>query len=729
MKKVFLVLSTLLLLLCLGYASFGKKIDESTAKTIGSNFLISKGINGVQSPSDLTRVYAATSTVTGNLITDYYVFNINNHNGFIMVSGDDLIEPILAYSNEASFNFDAISPEAKLWIEGYQNQIAYVIGHNLPAQAGVADQWNELKTPFNNIGARTTTVSPLLATTWDQAPYYNIFCPGTGSNKSVTGCVATAMAQVMKFWNWPTVGTGAHSYTTSTMSYSMSADFGNTVYNWAGMPNSLTSNNAAVGTLMLHAGISVNMNYTSTESGAFVISLESPYSANCAEFALKTYFHYKPTLQGIPRFGEPSGTPGPIAQATWISMIEAELNAGRPVIYSGSSTTAGGHCWVCDGYNSSNQMHFNWGWSGTGPDGYYSVNAIAPPVLGIGGGGGNFNNDQCIIIGIQPDSFPASSTGNLKMLAHLDCPTNSQMTYNSSFTVTAKVLNTGSTTYSGDFCVQLFDKNNNMMGTVQTITGQTITAGDSTASLTFSSTGMLQMIPGLYGLMLMYRPSGSTTWTAVANNGTFINYNSIDVGNSQVVELADSLHLGSHTIVRGSAMTVTTKLINLDAIYVFSGTVEAVLINTTTATAYPVQLYTGTAIYSNSVQSYTFTSSGITVPAGQYVLTIRHQPGGTGSYIVTGSDYYENPVVVNIVSAVGINTVSPDNNITIYPNPANDVVNIDLNGANVSEIRISDVEGRLVKQLRRLLVSPSSIFRSIILHRACILYSCKQVMG
>jgi Peptidase C10 family/Spi protease inhibitor/Secretion system C-terminal sorting domain len=703
MLKLFRVIPVLLCF-CFAITSYGKTVDENTAKTIGSHFLKSVGVQSVQSESDLVTSYVAATTVLGNVIKDYYVFNDVAGKAFVMVAADDIVIPILAYSNEGAFDINHSNPSALDWIDGYKNQITYVIEHEIAPQAGTAERWNDLKTVASHTGAKTTAVTPLITTKWDQAPYYNYLCPGVGSSKAVTGCVATAMAQIMKFWNWPTIGTGYHTYTPASYS-TISADFGNTVYNWIGMPNSVTSNNNAVGTLMLHCGIAVEMDYSPTGSGSYVINYECwNHPPNCAEYALKTYFHYKPTLKGVPRSGETGYFPvAAMSTAAWIAMIKAELDAGRPVLYSGSSTTAGGHAWVCDGYNSTSMMHFNFGWSGAS-DGYYTVDNINPAALGIGGGGGNFNADQCVIIGIQPDPFPTSTTGNLKLLKHLDCTTSCPMNYLTMFSIVTKIGNGGTTQFKGDFCAQVYDSTDvNLVSTVQTLTAQTINAGDSTAMLTFTATAntVWGMIPGRYAIRIMYRPTGTTTWTAVPDNGTFINYNMLAVKNYQLIQLWDSIHVagGSHFIPHLSPMSYTTKIVNFGGTN-FNGTITGEMINLNTGNFYTVQSLFSQSIASNNFGTFTFSMLSATMPSGPYVMVVQHQPGGTGGYIVTGSNVFLNPIRINITSTTDMEEPKlTDETVVLFPNPTSQMLNIDLHGGTVNEVVISDIQGREMQKL------------------------------
>ena len=721
MKRTVVKLCALLLMVGAGFQSMGKAVDVNTAQTTGSNFLISAGVAGVKSSSDLTVAYTASTVVNGSIVVDYYAFNVAGGKGFVMVSGDDKVIPILAYSNESAFDINNIAPATKDWIEGYKNEITAVITHNVPAKAGTAERWSELQTTATHKAERTTAVTPLLTTTWDQAGggsvQYNQYCPNTAytSGLSVTGCVATAMAQLMKFWNWPTVGCGSHTYYDDTSHATLTADFGNTAYGWSSMPT--TSSNAYVATLMSHAGISVNMNYTANESGSIVTMLETYGGVNCAEYALKTYFHYKPSLTAKLRSGLYTGGPGSgyyigaddeyyngqvtidsFNEATWISMLQTELNAGRPMLYEGQGPV-GGHCWVCDGWETTSSMfHFNWGWSGSS-NGYYTVDNLAPPALGVGGGAGNFNSSQGVLMGVQPDSFP-SNTGNIKLLAHLNTTTSTPMAYGTPFTITTKVLNSGTTTFHGSFAVQVYDTASQLVTMIDSLTGQTITAGDSTTALTFNCNSYA-LIPLMYnGIRIASRPTGSATWTPLANNNTFINYTIMGVLNDTDIALYDSLHIGSHTILHGHALNVSTVVGN-QGTGNYAGTLQAVLVNVSTGATYTVQATPGASIASYATANVSFSNTSITVPNGMYALEIQHSYNGSlTTFHTTSSDYYINPVLVTVVTAVGVPEVASTNDIYVYPNPAKDVMNILMQGVEVTNVRIMDMQGRVIKTLQ-----------------------------
>ena len=376
-------------------------MSSEAARTIGYNFLSAKikGANSVADPQHLILEYVGISA-SGNKCL--YVFNTPK--GFVMVSGNDAVNPILAFSTESPFNRQHIPSNTAHLINTYVKQIDANFAANSEASSEVADKWSRLagNTATHNTERTTSVVvGPLLGgLIWDQQPYYNDSCPPdptAGDSLSVTGCVATATAQVMKYWHWPGGGTGSNSYTTATLSLSCSANF-NHAFNWSAMPNSISAHNSNIAQLMWDVGVAVDMDYSYAESGAYVISSATGTPPYCAQYALTQFFYYDPNLiQGLYRPDYPS-------DATWFGFLTTELSASRPVIYAGSGS-AGGHCWVLDGYDdtlSTNYFHCNWGWSGAGPNGYYSLDNMNPPALGTGGGGGGFDSSQMAIIGLQP---------------------------------------------------------------------------------------------------------------------------------------------------------------------------------------------------------------------------------------------------------------------------------------------------------------------------------------
>jgi len=424
------------IMICLGLVvaasgTYGKGVDVNTAQTVAYNYYKQKA--AIQGLSDLALAYTGTSVVNGASVVDFYVFNLASAPGFVIVSGDDNVMPILGYSAESNFSTTKINSSVQYLLGNYEKQITYVIQNNLSAAINIAENWNSLKSssPAATRAARTTTasVSPMLTTLWDQEDdgstilTYNAYCPydsfATPAGRTLTGCVATAMAQVMKHWNWPDTGVGTNTYTQyPNPDYlpEQTANFA-IAYHFDSMPAPhVNTSNAYVARLMYNAGVSVNMSYgTDAEdgSGAYVTIGYSPVT-NCAEYALKTYFRY-PAEKGYQRRH--------FNQTEWLDSMINEMSSGRPVIYAGDGN-AGGHCWVMDGFDGDSLFHFNWGWSGY-YNGYFTVNDLAP--------NDTFNNDQEAIIRIMGDTAALRADTTVKIVktgvTTISSPGNSVLIY------------------------------------------------------------------------------------------------------------------------------------------------------------------------------------------------------------------------------------------------------------------------------------------------------------
>ena len=321
--------------------------------------------------------------------------------GFVLVAADDAARPILGYSVTSTMDPARRPIQLQEWLQGYQDHIEWLGENDGQPYAADADAWAMLLKGDCPSGAGTKSVAPLLTTQWDQDYPYNMLCPGT----TVTGCAATAQAQLMKFWNYPAFGMGSHSYTHATYG-EQSADFGHTLYDWEHMPNQMgywssAQECQAVGTLMYHCGVSLEMNYgTTAQGGSAALGLADIDGYFTINNALKNYFGYSQNMQV--EYKDAGYFGNGYTNDQWRAMLIAELDLGHPVLYTGSATQ-GGHGFVCDGYDNRQYLHFNFGWSGVG-DGYYPVDSISP---GVGGAGGNgtytFNMNNAALFGAVPD--------------------------------------------------------------------------------------------------------------------------------------------------------------------------------------------------------------------------------------------------------------------------------------------------------------------------------------
>ena len=353
-----------------------KTVDSSTSKTVAKNYFALKG-----QPILLTDDFDVVIENKFNQNITYYIYGFND-GGFVIVSGDDSTIPILGYSLKSKFQEDDIPPALQDLLNHYSEQINYAIESKTENLENLK-LWNNLidfesnstyNSDINFYISSPADVNPLISTKWGQGNPYNALCPAN----TLVGCGAVAMAQIMKFWNHPTTGSGSHSYYHSTYG-TLSANFGATTYNWSGMPNSISSNNNAIATLMYHCGVSLDTDYGVTGSSS---------SPSKVDDALINYFRYAQTAKLI--------WSGSYSSDGWRNKLKDELDATRPVKLSGyNSTNTSGHGFVCDGY-SGDLFHMNWGWGGY-YDGYYYINNLTPADR-------DYSYNQYALVGIKPKS-------------------------------------------------------------------------------------------------------------------------------------------------------------------------------------------------------------------------------------------------------------------------------------------------------------------------------------
>lgn len=336
-----------------------------------------------QDQNSLQLSYVSRST---DGYTDYYVFNHNTGDGFIIVSGDDRSLPVLGYSDQGSFDFNRLPANMKWWLSEYQRQLQWLRTHK---GAAVRDT-----------KALTSSVSPLISTQWDQIYPFNKFCPsvsGGPGGHALTGCLATAMAQLMKYHEHPARGAGDHSYTLYlyNQELTLSADFSQSVYNWDQMLNSYwngynTTQEDAVARLMSDVGISIDMEYGPDWSSArYIKAIE----------ALIAYFDYSPAASFLLKDSY---------HDDWDNLLRSEIDAQRPIFYFGQTSYDygyEGHAFVVDGYDNRGYFHINWGWGGD-CDGYFVSDLFTPEYQHSAFDEG-YNTSQGAIVNIEPDTSGA----------------------------------------------------------------------------------------------------------------------------------------------------------------------------------------------------------------------------------------------------------------------------------------------------------------------------------
>lgn len=491
MRKILLLFSLFLMTL----VAWGEPIDRNEALKQANAFLSSKGIP-VRQSLDMAYAQPGKAAEARSL---YYVFNVGNDKGFVIVAGDDAVSPILAYADRGDFSEREMAPAAKAMLESYAQQIEMI-------------QQN----PSLAVAASTSyaAIAPMVETQWNQMEPYNYMCPTIKGEaaRSVTGCVATAMAQIIYYHKHPVEQTKAiPAYELSSRYVIPGAD--PVTLNWDAMQLTYTGSEAeddpsalAVAQLMVLCGKSVKMSYSSSASGAASESVPA---------ALKEYFDYDGAAHMVYR--------DEYANADWEKMIYDELAAKRPVYLSGTSvsgTSAVGHAFVCDGYDGEGLFHINWGWGGMS-DGFFRLTLLNPDDHGTGGnnGSGGFNMDEGAIIGIQPNQG-GTSQEVAQMTLDYFAATEETVTRNSIFgsfsvPVNAACWNNTSQTLSVELGLAYYDESNEMVGEPSGLGSYSLDTG---YGLSYDELSMGDGIKeGTYYVKFVHKVNGSDEWTLMKN--------------------------------------------------------------------------------------------------------------------------------------------------------------------------------------------------------------------
>lgn len=381
-----------LALLCASLA-WGEPISQKQALRIAQKFFSSQGVT--MTPTARATAFRAPSA--GQAATSpYYIFNAGDSRGFAIVSGDDRTVPVLGYVDNGDYDATNAPDNFKAWLTSYAKAISYLQTNNVKI----------VKAPAK--ADTKTMIKPMLTTTWDQTGPYNNACPDFFTyGKSVTGCVATAMAQLLYYhyqhtpnkmvkatqeeipaYKCATLWNGIEQISVDKVPKDSPIDWENMTPTYGS--SSTEAQKKAVANLMFYCGASVNMNYANAANGG------SGAQDTKVPGALIKYFGFDPSTVCV--------SPSQYSTADWIDAVYNELKDGRPVIYSGQSDEGSGHEFIVDGYEGDNYFHVNWGWSGS-YNGKFLLNVLAPESGGTGAGniGTGYNNDQTAVFNAAPD--------------------------------------------------------------------------------------------------------------------------------------------------------------------------------------------------------------------------------------------------------------------------------------------------------------------------------------
>lgn len=417
----------------------------------------------------------------------YYVFVREEGAGFVIVSGDDALPELVAYSDQTSFPSEGeIHPALSGFLDTYASMVEAV------------RNGEEVVTMSQRVDAAVPVVEPLCKTQWSQGNPYNALCPLDEGKRSMVGCVALAMAQIMKYHEWPLHGTGKVSYTPSTVKELQVVDFSQSTYQWKVMLNTTAELKAdaeaaeAVAKLCYDCGVSSRMEYGAEESGTYDdYAIQSMYEN----------FGYKAsTIQILYRdcFA---------TQQEWNAIWKAELDAGRPILYSGLSKS-GGHEFIIDGYDSNGFVHVNWGWGGDF-DAFYDIAILdATPAM-------SFTDAQAMIVGIEPD-YTGTDRVHAPVIPFMasSFSLSKSVTLNKDRLINVKeIYNRSRSAQTWFFGVGLFDVEGNMLANLTK--NETSHSIPSMKGLT--QTMVIFNIPsntpdGEYVLSVIFRPKNSDEW-------------------------------------------------------------------------------------------------------------------------------------------------------------------------------------------------------------------------
>jgi hypothetical protein len=369
-------ITILLCLIVIGLAASAAPVDRQKAMTAGIHFMQRKGL--VKSTDRLTPYDGQMPTATEKSL---YVFNIDTI-GFVIVSADDRCCPIIGYSMNGSFDYQKIPTNMKAWLEDCSASIRAGIQADAAENKESLKQWGELIQPSGDDYSDPKSDSYLLTSTWEQGSGYNNYCPMMNGQHVVVGCVATAMAQIIRYYGKPTRGFGKKTYLHSVYGV-LAVDFDTTDYDYSLMPDKIRRSSSAsekdmVSRLCYHCGVVVNMEY----QHAGHTSGSGAHTYNVPEALV--YFGYTDA--------EHYSRGNLHNDSLWVAMIRNEIDNRRPIEYSGFGDD-GGHAFVLDGYNNNNEYHFNWGWGGY-CDGFYTLTTMV-----------GFTNNHEMVINIYPSGW------------------------------------------------------------------------------------------------------------------------------------------------------------------------------------------------------------------------------------------------------------------------------------------------------------------------------------
>jgi hypothetical protein len=485
----------LFIFIFVGTLTFAAPVDKSEAQQKAVRFMTAK--TGIQKKAKATNSGVRRAAAQQE---PFYVFNLEG-GGYVIVSGDDRTEEILGYSTTAIFDPAQIPDNMKALLQEYADGIQYLNEHGIqPASHAVRR-------------AAGDPIEPFVKTRWSQGNPYNLLCPTVSGERTVTGCVATAMAQAMAYYSWPAV-TSAEipAYQTRTRRLVISKvdqgtaiDWNNMIDSYYGSGSYTTAQGNAVAQLMMMCGRSVNMDYDLAKNGG-----SGANGASVAN-ALVKYFNYEEeTCRYLYR--------SDYNYEQWRDVLYAELEAKRPVMYN-ARTTDSGHMFIIDGYDTDDFFHINWGWAGNS-DNYYRLTLLKPTDVGTGGSAdeSGYIVGHGMVVGVKPNDEVVKE---MPLQLTIDELTSTNTTFTRSSTtqnfaypaIQYAIYNETADEVTADVGIRIVDSEGNLVQELATAqTNKTIKPNYGFRAYTLPSFGA-NYADGDYQLVFVSKKSGTEKWT------------------------------------------------------------------------------------------------------------------------------------------------------------------------------------------------------------------------
>jgi hypothetical protein len=456
-----------------------KQITQQQARQQAAAFMQQHGMTvSVGATSMAKSAVTGTTSATGTAsCAAYYAFNDESGKGFVIISGDDRTDAVLGYSDSGTYNEDSLPENMKAWLQGYVRQIRYIDSLGITSEAAAKAKSSVLTVAVHK------AVAPMIKTKWDQGAPYNNLCPLIDGKRCYPGCVATALAQVMYYHQWPQDATaGIPAYDEPEFNKLHRDSLPPVKFEWDKMPLENTDVDNSIATLMEYCGHALKMSYGVYGSSSIDQDIPS---------ALSECFGYDKGIRCVYR--------NVYTISGWDNLIYNELAGGRPVIYGGTAYNWGGHAFVCDGYDGNGLYHINWGWSGL-YDGYFKLSVLQPFSSEdyTGKNYDGFNYWQDAVIGIQ-----RPNGGEAEQKIQLDL----YQVESSTDIITVIQANFGAkNTFDRGYAVLKSD------GSLDVIAEGTISIGTGQGAILHIRSSNIHLTAGVYNLVPVSRVYGTETW-------------------------------------------------------------------------------------------------------------------------------------------------------------------------------------------------------------------------